>query len=226
MDNKMLIKGFNLYGKDHGISSSDLYYYNKRLNNSMTPYVLEERQLNVAQIDVFSRLLMDRIIWLAGPVDERMEVIVQAQLMFLDNVGDDDITLHISSPGGSVQSGLSIIDVVNYIKSDTRTINTGMCASMGAVLLGSGTKGKRSTLRFSRTMIHQVSSGFQGPIQDIKISYKEAEQANSTVFSLLGEYTNKDPEQVKLDADRDLWLSAEQTLQYGLIDQIIAKKKE
>jgi ATP-dependent Clp protease, protease subunit len=217
-------KDFTLYGKDYGISTSDLYYYNKRLSNNLTPYILEERQLNVTQIDVFSRLLMERIIWLAGPVDTATEVIVQAQLMYLDSIDHSDITLHISSPGGSVQSGLGIIDVENYIKSDIKTINTGMCASMAAVLLGSGTKGKRCSLSFSRTMIHQVSSGFRGSIQDLKISYEEAQQANEDVFKLLSEYTNKTPEQVKIDADRDLWLSAKKTLDYGLIDEIIIKK--
>jgi ATP-dependent Clp protease, protease subunit len=222
--NRKLEKDFALYGKDYGISTSDLYYYNKRLDNNLTPYVLEERQLNVTQLDVFSRLLMERIIWLAGPVDTAMEVIVQAQLMYLDSIDNSDITLHISSPGGSVQSGLGIIDVENYIKSDIRTINTGMCASMAAVLLGSGTIGKRCSLSFSRTMIHQVSSGFQGPIQDLKISYEEAQQANEDIFKLLGQYTNKTPAVVKIDADRDLWLSSQKTLEYGLIDEIITKK--
>lgn len=216
---------FNQFTKKIGISSEDYMKYMCGVQNSMTPYILEERQLNVAQIDVFSRLMMDRIIWLSGVVDERMEVIVQAQLMFLDSNSNEDITLHISSPGGSVQSGLSIIDVINYIKSDVKTVNTGMCASMGAVLLGSGTKGKRSSLKFSRTMIHQVSSGFNGTIQDIQIQTKEAEIANEILFGLLGEYTGKTPEQVKTDADRDMWLSAEQTLNYGLIDEIITSKK-
>jgi len=216
---------FGQIAKKVGVSSEDYMKYMYGVQNSMTPYILEERQMNVTQIDVFSRLMMERIIWLAGVVDERMEVIVQAQLMFLDSVDDKEITLHISSPGGSVQSGLSIIDVINYIKSDVRTVNTGMCASMGAVLLGSGTKGKRSSLKFSRTMIHQVSSGFKGTIQDMQIQANEAEIANKNVFELLGEYTGKTPEQVKTDADRDMWLSAEQTLNYGLIDEIITSKK-
>lgn len=218
-------KEFNQFAKKVGINDEEYIKYMSNIQNSMTPYILEERQLNVAQIDVFSRLMMDRIIWLSGVVDERMEVIVQAQLMFLDSNSNEDITLHISSPGGSVQSGLSIIDVINYIKSDVKTVNTGMCASMGAVLLGSGTKGKRSSLKFSRTMIHQVSSGFSGTIQDIQIQTKEAEIANEILFGLLGEYTGKTPEQVKTDADRDMWLSAQQTLDYGLIDEIITSKK-
>lgn len=219
-------KEFGQIAKKVGVSSEDYMKYMYGVQNSMTPFILEERHLNVTQIDVFSRLMMDRIIWLAGVVDERMEVIVQAQLMFLDSVDENkEITLHISSPGGSVQSGLSIIDVINFIKPDVKTVNTGMCASMGAVLLGSGTKGKRSSLKFSRTMIHQVSSGFSGTIQDLQIQAKEAEIANELLFGLLGEYTGKTPEQVKTDADRDMWLSAQETLDYGLIDEIITSKK-
>lgn len=216
---------FDLYAKDRGISSMNQYYFNKQIENSLTPYILEERQMNVTQIDVFSRLMAERIIWLAGEVNENMCIVTQAQLMFLDSVDHNDITLHISSPGGSVSSGLGIIDVINYIKSDIRTINTGMAASMGAVLLGAGTKGKRGSLRFSKTMIHQSSGSAGGVLADAEITMREWVKTNDLIFQLLGEYCNKPDYQVKQDATRDLWLSANETLEYGLIDEIISKKK-
>jgi ATP-dependent Clp protease protease subunit len=193
---------------------------------SLTPYILEERELRVTQMDIFSRMMMDRIIWLAGPVNDRMSTVVQAQLMFLDNLEVKDITLHVDTPGGSVKSGLSIVDVMNYISSEIVTVNTGMAASMGSILLGAGTKGKRFTLPNSRVMLHQVSTGAQGNIQDIRRSIAEGEKYNEKLFKMLGEYTNKTPEQVLNDADRDLWLSAEEALEYGIIDGIITNKKK
>jgi ATP-dependent Clp protease protease subunit len=217
-------KNFGLFAKDKGISSLNLHYYNKQVENSMTPYVIEERQLNIAQLDVFSRLMMERIIWVAGEVNDNMSVITQAQLMFLDSIDTNDITMHIDSPGGSVKSGLSMVDVMDYIISDIRTINTGMAASMGSILLGAGTKGKRSSLRFSRTMLHQSSGGFRGNIQDAKIDMIEWEKLNNILFDLLGEYCGKSGEQVKQDASRDLWLSADDALAYGIIDEIVKKK--
>jgi ATP-dependent Clp protease protease subunit len=216
---------FGLYAKDKGISSLNLDYYNKRVENSLTPYILEERSLNVTVMDVFSRLMMERIIWVAGGVDDHMSTIVQAQLMFLDSLDHNDITMHIDSPGGSVKSGLSMVDVMEYITSDIRTINTGMAASMGSVLLGAGTKGKRGSLRFSRTMLHQSSGGAMGNIQDARITMIEWEKINDTLFQLLGDYCGKTAEQVKLDASRDLWLGAEEALSYGIIDEIVKKKK-
>jgi ATP-dependent Clp protease protease subunit len=216
---------FGLYAKDKGISSLNLDYYNKRVENSLTQYILEERSLNVTVMDVFSRLMMERIIWVAGGVDDHMSTIVQAQLMFLDSLDHNDITMHIDSPGGSVKSGLSMVDVMEYITSDIRTINTGMAASMGSVLLGAGTKGKRGSLRFSRTMLHQSSGGAMGNIQDARITMIEWEKINDTLFQLLGDYCGKTAEQVKLDASRDLWLGAEEALSYGIIDEIVKKKK-
>jgi|TARA_R110000782_G_scaffold21299_1_gene57312 ATP-dependent Clp protease protease subunit len=195
-------------------------------NASLTPYILEEREMRVTQMDIFSRLMMDRIIWLAGPVNDRMSTVVQAQLMFLDNLEVKDITLHVDTPGGSVKSGLSIVDVMNYIKSDIITVNTGMAASMGSILLGAGTKGKRYSLPNSRVMLHQVSSGASGNIQDIRRSMAESEKYNTKLFTLLGEYTNKTAETVLEDANRDLWLDAEEALAYGIIDAVITKKKK
>jgi ATP-dependent Clp protease protease subunit len=176
-------------------------------------------------MDVFSRLMMERIIWVAGVVNDNMSTIVQAQLMFLDSIDNNDITMHIDSPGGSVKSGLSMVDVMDYINSDIRTINTGMAASMGSILLGAGTKGKRSSLRFSRTMLHQSSGGFEGNIQDARINMVEWDKLNKTLFELLGSYCGKSAETVMNDASRDLWLSSQDALEYGIIDEIITKKK-
>lgn len=223
--NSKLYKDFGLFAKDKGISGLNLHQYNKQVEDSLTPYILEERQMNVTVMDVFSRLMMERIIWVAGVVNDNMSTVVQAQLMFLDSIDNTDITMHIDSPGGSVKSGLSMVDVMDYINSDIRTINTGMAASMGSVLLGAGTKGKRCSLRFSRTMLHQSSGGFEGNIQDAKINMKEWEKLNKILFDLLGEYCNKPSEVVMEDASRDLWLSSEDALSYGIIDEIIRKKK-
>ena len=217
---------FGLYAKDKGISSLNLNYYNQKVENSLTPYILEERSMNVTVMDVFSRLMMERIIWVAGGVDDHMSTIVQAQLMFLDSIDNNDITMHIDSPGGSVKSGLSMVDVMDYIKSDIRTINTGMAASMGSILLGAGTKGKRGSLRFSKVMLHQVSGGAGGNIQDAKIQMEEMIKCNDILFDLLGGYCNKTAEQVKSDATRDLWLDANESLSYGIIDEIVGKKKK
>ena len=218
------IKDFNLYARDNGIGSLKLHQYNKHLENSLTPYILEERSLNVTVMDVFSRLMMERIIWVAGEVNDHMSTIVQAQLMFLDSLDHNDITMHIDSPGGSVKSGLSMVDVMDYINSDIRTINTGMAASMGSILLGAGTKGKRCSLRFSRTMLHQSSGGFGGNIQDAEIDMIEWKKLNLILFELLGEYTGKPAEVVMKDATRDLWLSSDEALEYGIIDEIVKRK--
>ena len=213
---------FEKYSVKHlGVSSLKLHDY----QSSMTPYILEERELRATQMDIFSRLMMERIIWCAGPVDDRMSTIVQAQLMFLDTLGDEDVIMHIDTPGGSVKSGLSIVDVMDYVKCDVATINTGMAASMGAVLLGAGTKGKRASLRFSRTMIHQSSGGSVGNIQDARIDFQEWEKINNTLFELLGKYCGKKTKQVIKDASRDNWLSSSEALDYGIIDEIVTSRK-
>jgi ATP-dependent Clp protease protease subunit len=208
----------------HGISSLNMHYHQKQIESSMTPYILEERELRATQMDIFSRLMMERLIWVAGPVNDHMSTIVQAQLMFLDSVDGLDITMHIDSPGGSVKSGLSMVDVMDYINCDIRTVNTGMAASMGSVLLGAGTKGKRSSLKHSTTMLHQSSGGFSGNIQDAEIDMQEWQKVNAELFVLLGGYCDKDPEQVKKDATRDFWLNAEEAKAYGIIDEVITKK--
>lgn len=216
----------NYYVKHLGKSSSDLHYEGLKIESSMTPYILEERELRVTQMDIFSRLMRDRLLWVAGPVDDRMSTIVQAQLMFLDSSDKTDITMHIDSPGGSVKSGLSMVDVMQFISCDIRTVNTGMAASMGSVLLGAGTKGKRSSLRFSKTMLHQTSGGAGGNIQDARINFIEWEKTNKILFELLGDFCGKSPEQVTEDASRDFWLSAEESVEYGIIDEVVKTKKK
>jgi len=205
---------------DFGVNSTSLYNY----KNSMTPMVIEEREMRAVSMSVFDRLMMERIIWCAGPVNDRMSTIVQAQLMFLDSIGSDDITLHVDTPGGSVKSGLGIVDVMDYIKCDVATVNTGMAASMGSVLLGAGTKGKRSSLRFSKTMLHQSSGGAIGNIQDARISMEEWEKTNDLLFDLLGKYCGKTSKRVMKDASRDKWLTAKESLDYGIIDEVIGLK--
>jgi len=209
---------------NHGVSSMNLHYANKQVESSMTPYILEERELRATQLDIFSRLMADRLLWVAGPVNDNMSTVVQAQLMFLDSVDGSDITMHIDSPGGSVKSGLSMVDVMDYIKADIRTVNTGMAASMGSVLLGAGTKGKRSSLRHSTTMLHQSSGGFSGNIQDAEIDWKNWQDVNKELFVLLGEYCGKKPEIVMKDATRDFWLNADEAVKYGIIDEVIKRK--
>jgi len=225
---------FKNYAMNHmGISGMQFHYWNKmqetmysntQVSSSLTPYILEEREMRVTQMDIFSRLMMDRILWVAGPVNDQMSTVVQAQLMFLDNVEERDITMHVDSPGGSVKSGLSMVDVMNYIASDVSTINTGMAASMGSILLGNGAKGKRFSLKHSKVMLHQVSSGAQGHVEDIKISLAEAVKYNDELFTMLGEYCGKTKAQVLKDCNRDNWLSADEALKYGIIDGVIENK--
>lgn len=216
----------NYYVKHLGKGSLDLHYFGSQIESSMTPYILEEREMRVTQMDIFSRLMRDRLLWVAGPVNDNMSTVVQAQLMFLDSTDKTDITMHIDSPGGSVKSGLSMVDVMQYISCDIRTVNTGMAASMGSVLLGAGTKGKRSSLRFSKTMLHQTSGGAGGNIQDARINFIEWEKTNKILFELLGEFCGKSAEQVTEDAARDFWLSADEAVDYGIIDEVVKTKKK
>lgn len=227
---------FKNYAMNHmGISGMQFHYWDKmqetlynniQVSGSLTPYILEERELRVTQMDIFSRMMMDRILWVAGPVNDQMSTVVQAQLMFLDNVEERDITMHIDSPGGSVKSGLSMVDVMNYIASDVSTINTGMAASMGSILLGNGEKGKRFSLKHSKVMLHQVSSGAQGHVEDIKISLAEAVKYNDELFTMLGDYCGKTKAQVLKDCNRDNWLTSDEALKYGIIDGIIENKRK
>lgn len=217
-------KDFNKYALSEGISSMNLHYYNQQIEASMTPYILEEREMRVTQMDIFSRLMRDRILWVAGVVNDNMSTVVQAQLMYLDSVEKRDITMHVDSPGGSVKSGLSMVDVMRYIKSDVATVNTGMAASMGSILLSSGTKGKRSSLNFSKVMIHQVSSGAQGHVADNRISQMESEKYNYILFKMLAENSGRDFQYVLDAARRDKWLNSQEALDFGFIDEIIVSE--
>ena len=220
-------KEFERFAKSElNIGSSTVDMYAKHIQGSMTPYILEEREMRVTQMDIFSRLMADRLLWVAGPVNDAMSTVVQAQLMFMDTTSDSDITMHIDSPGGSVKSGLSMVDVMDYIKCDIRTINTGMAASMGSILLGAGTKGKRMSLKHSTTMLHQSSGGFSGNIQDAKVDWAEWQKVNVELFNLLGSYCGKKPQQVMKDATRDFWLNAEEALAYGIIDEIVQSQRK
>jgi ATP-dependent Clp protease protease subunit len=218
-------KDFKKYALSEGISSMNLHYYGEQIEASMTPYILEEREMRVTQMDIFSRLMRDRILWVAGVVNDQMSTVVQAQLMYLDSVENRDITMHVDSPGGSVKSGLSMVDVMRYIKSDVATINTGMAASMGSILLSSGTKGKRSSLNFSKVMIHQVSSGAQGHVADNRISQMESEKYNYILFKMLAENSGRDFQYVLDAARRDKWLNSQEALDFGFIDEIILSDK-
>lgn len=249
MDNYSSVEYFSEFRnyaiKHMGISGMQFYYWEKLQNSlysspalqvlstspivedSLTPYILEERPMRATQMDIFSRLMMDRILWLAGPVNDQMSIVVQAQLMFLDmQDAGNDIKMHIDTPGGSVKSGLSIVDIMDYIISDVSTINTGMAASMGSVLLAKGTKGKRFMLPNSRVMLHQVSHGMEGNIQDTEISFNEGKKYNQKLFSILGEACNKPAKTIMKDAQRDLWLDSDEALKYGIIDGIIKSKKK
>lgn len=219
---------FEKYAIQHfGIGSNNLDYYQKDvLQNSLTPYVLEEREMRVTQIDIFSRMMLDRIIWFTSPVDTRVCTITQAQLMFLDNTETKDIQMYINSPGGGVSAGLSLLNTMDYIVSDVSTLNLGLAASMGSILLGGGTKGKRYSLADAKVMLHTVSSGMSGKIQDMDISFEETKKANERLFEYLATFTGKTKKQLLKDADRDLWLNAQQALEYGIIDGIITKRKK
>ena len=221
----MKYENFKKYALSEGISSMNLNYYEKQVQSSMTPYILEEREMRVTQMDVFSRLLRDRIIWVSGAVNQHMSDIVQAQLLFLDSVEKKDISLYINSPGGSVLCGLGIVDLMNYISSDVATINIGMCASMASILLSSGAKGKRSSLVYSKVMIHQVSSGSSGHIEDNRISQMEAEKYNYILFKMLSKNTGRTFDEVLEGARRDHWLNSDEALKFGLIDEVIGLDK-
>jgi len=220
-----LKKEFKKFALSEGISSMNMNYYESNLENSLTPYILEEREMRVTQMDVFSRLLRDRIIWVSGVVNQHMCDVTQAQLMFLDSIEKRDITMHINSPGGSVLHGLGMVDVMRYINSDVATINTGMAASMGSILLSSGTKGKRSSLNFSKVMIHQVSSGAQGHVEDNRISQMESEKYNYILFKMLAENSGRSFDEVLESARRDKWLNSQEALDFGFIDEVITSDK-
>ena len=209
--------------KDQGISSMHADSY---IKSSMTPYIVEERQLNVAQMDVFSRLMMDRIIFLGTDVNDHMANIIQAQLLFLESLDSDkDIQIYLNSPGGSVYAGLGIYDTMQYIKPDVATICTGMAASMGAVLLCAGAKGKRTALPHSRVMIHQPLGGARGQASDIEITAREIKKLKKELYTIISDHSGQDYDKVWEDSDRDYWMIAKEAKEYGMIDEVLIKEK-
>lgn len=218
-------KEFNKYATRHiGISSLNMHRYESVFTNSLTPYIIEERQLNVASMDVFSRLMMDRIIFLGTPIDDYIANIIQAQLLFLESTDPSkDIQIYFNTPGGSVHAGLGIYDTMQYISPEIATICTGMAASMGAVLLTAGNQGKRSALRHSRIMIHQPMGGAQGQASDIEITAREILKLKRELYEIIANHAGKTYEQVEKDADRDYWMTSEEAKAYGMIDEILVK---
>ena len=193
----------------------------------LNPYILEERQLNVTQMDVFSRLMMDRIIFLGAPIYDDAANIIQAQLLFLESVDPEkDIQIYINSPGGSVSAGLGIYDTMQLVSSDVATICTGLAASMGAVLLAAGAKGKRSALPHSRVMIHQPLGGAQGQASDIEITAREILKTKRELYEILAAHSGVSIRKIEKDADRDHWLSAREAKEYGLIDEVLSKREK
>ena len=191
----------------------------------MNPYILEERQLNVTQLDVFSRLMMDRIIFLGTEVNDYTANVLQAQLLYLDSVDPGkDINVYINSPGGSVYAGLGIYDTMQFIQSDVATLCTGMAASMAAVLLVAGKEGKRSALPHSRVMIHQPLGGVQGQASDIEIEAREIQKIKKELYTIIAEHSHTDFDKVWADSDRNYWMTAEEAKEYGMIDQVLVKK--
>ncbi len=223
-----LIRDFNKYAAGHRhISSLDLHRFISAENSYISPTIIEERQLNVAQMDVFSRLMMDRIIFLGLPIDDFVANVIQAQLLYLDSADPGkDIQIYFNSPGGAVHAGLGIYDTMQYVNCDIATICTGMAASMAAVLLCAGTKGKRSALKHSRIMIHQPMGGAQGQATDIEITAREIVKLRGELYSILAEHSGNPIEKVEKDSDRDYWMTSKEALDYGMIDDILERAKK
>ncbi len=217
---------FEKYARGHcGISSLRLHDFKSMQASYISPTIIEERQLNVATMDVFSRLMMDRIIFLGAPIYDDAANIIQAQLLFLESADSSkDIQIYINSPGGSVSAGLGIYDTMQLISSDVATICTGLAASMGAVLLTAGAKGKRSALPHSRVMIHQPLGGAQGQASDIEITAREIMKTKRELYEILAYHSGVDIAKIEQDADRDYWMSAVEAKEYGLIDDVLAKR--
>ena len=228
---------FEKYATRHrGISSTTYAKYTSALNksiqnsefrvqNSLTPYIVEERQLNVAQMDVFSRLMMDRIIFLGTAIDDYTANVIQAQLLFLENMDPDrEITIYLNSPGGSVYAGLGIYDTMQFIQPKVATICTGLAASMASVLLCAGEKGRRSALPHSRVMIHQPMGGADGQATDMEITVREILKLKKELYEIISLHSGQPFEQVEKDSDRDHWFTAEEALAYGMIDEVLTKK--
>ena len=218
---------FQKYAVKHrGISSLRLEQYSSVLNDYITPYIIEERPMNITQLDVFSRLMKDRIIFLGVPIYDDVANIIQAQLLFLESQDSErDIQIYLNSPGGSVYAGLGIYDTMQYLKPEISTICTGMAASMAAVLMCAGAKGKRYALPHSRIMIHQPMGGTQGQASDIEIEAREIQKLKKELYEIIAYHSGKDYEQVWKDSDRDYWMTAAEAKEYGMIDEVLKNDK-
>ena len=216
---------FRKFATGHvGISSTAFDKYTKFFNNYITPNIIEERQLNIAAMDVFSRLMMDRIIFLGLAIDDYVANVIQAQLLFLESVDSSkDIQIYFNTPGGSVYAGLGIYDTIQYISSDVATICTGMAASMGAILLTAGTKGKRTALTHSRIMIHQPMGGAQGQASDIEITAREIQKLKKELYDILAHHSGNSYKKIVKDADRDYWMTSAEAKEYGMIDEVMVR---
>lgn len=221
-----MIKDFQKYATKHlGMNSMVLDDVIKSQAGYLNPYILEERQLNVTQLDVFSRLMMDRIIFLGTEVNDYTANVLQAQMLYLDSVDNTkDISIYINSPGGSVYAGLGIYDTMQFINSDVQTICTGMAASMAAVLLVAGKEGKRSALPHSRIMIHQPMGGAQGQASDIEITAREIQKLKKELYTIISDHSHQPFDKVWADSDRDYWMTAEEAKEYGMVDEVLARK--
>ena len=218
---------FKKYARsERGISSLTLEGYARLSDSYINPAIIEERKLNVASMDVFSRLMMDRIIFLGVPIDDDVANIIQAQLLFLASTDPGaDISLYLNTPGGQVTSGLGIYDTMQLVSPDVATICTGMAASMGSVLLCAGAKGKRSCLPHSKVLIHQPLGGAQGQASDILIAAREIEKTRKELYDIISAHSGQPYDKVFADADRDYWMSAEEAKAYGMVDEILTRKK-
>ncbi|MBR5830212.1 MAG: ATP-dependent Clp endopeptidase proteolytic subunit ClpP [Tidjanibacter sp.] len=218
---------FQKFALSQGISSLNLHRYQSIVDGYVSPTIIEERSLNVAQMDVFSRLMMDRIIFLGAPIDDTVANIIQAQLLFLETANpEQDIQIYLNSPGGSVSAGLGIYDTMQLVAPEVSTICTGMAASMAAVLLTAGAKGKRSALPHSRVMIHQPMGGVQGQASDIEITAREILKYKRELYEILSNHSGQPIEKIEADADRDYWMRAEEAKAYGLIDEVLVGRKK
>ena len=210
--------------KHKGISSLHLENFSSIYANYISPTIIEERQMNVASMDVFSRLMMDRIIFLGVPINDYVANIIQAQLLFLESVdAKKDILIYLNSPGGGVYAGLGIYDTMQYINPDVSTICTGMAASMGAVLLCAGAKGKRTALKHSRVMIHQPLGGAQGQASDIEITAREIQKLKKELYEIISTHSGKSYKEVWKDSDRDYWMTSQEAKEYGMIDEVLER---
>lgn len=221
-----MINDFRKYATKHlGMNSMVLDDVMKAQAGYLNPYILEERQLNVTQLDVFSRLMMDRIIFLGTEVNDYTANVLQAQMLYLDSVDSaKDISIYINSPGGSVYAGLGIYDTMQFINSDVQTICTGMAASMAAVLLVAGKEGKRSALPHSRIMIHQPMGGAQGQASDIEITAREIQKLKKELYTIISYHSHQPFDKVWADSDRDYWMTAEEAKEYGMVDEVLVRK--